>query len=132
MTMIDNLNINPALVCSIIVKLRAFHAKEQVTFDDSPTQSSYESDGAQILADHADDPTLEELENVIGNISPSNQRDLIALMHIGQGDYSELNEARKELPDNFNEDVLHHLLSNPGVASYLENALAQLGYTCEK
>ncbi len=132
MATINDLKINPALVCSIIVKAREFHAKEQVTFSEEARGASYEYDWAQVLADHIDDPTYIELKNVINAIRPDQQLDLVALMHLGRRDFVTFEDAKDGVSDNFPTNVTDFLLSQPLLASYLEDALHELGYSCEK
>jgi len=132
MANINDLKIDPALVCSIIVKAREFHAKEGVTFSEKSPESAYEYDWAQVLADHINDPTYIELKNVITSIRPEKKFDLVALMYLGRGDFGSFEEAKEGVGDNFPTNVTDFLLAQPLLASYLEDALNALGYVCEK
>jgi hypothetical protein len=128
------LNINPDIVCFIIVRAKEFHAKEGVTFNEKIPESEYEYDQFQILADHGDDLTYQEIKRVIEDLEPDQQVDLLTLMYIGRGDFdgNEWSAARKEAKNNLAPHLTKYLLSKPLIANYLENALEILGYSCEE
>lgn len=125
------LNINPEIVSFIIIKAKEFQAKEGVTFSEKMPESEYEYDSSQILADHQDDLTYQEVQHVIEDLEPDQQVDLLTLMYIGRGDYesSEWSAARKEAKNNLAANLTGYLLSKPFIANYLENALEMLGYS---
>lgn len=126
------LNINPEIVCGIIAKAKEFQAKEGVTFDETIANSEYEIDWLQLLADHRDDLTYQEVESVIEELEPDQQLDLLTLFYVGRGDFesSEWSLARKEAKNNIAPNLTGYLLSHPYVAEYLEAALSALGYAC--
>lgn len=128
------LNINPEIVCDIIVKAKEFHAKEAPTFDEKIPDSEYEYDWSQILTDRRDDLTYQELENVIDGLEPDQQVDLLALMYIGRGDFeeNEWSAAHKEAKNNLRPHLTRYLLSKPMIATFLEKALESFGYNCEE
>ncbi|HAT1660718.1 TPA: DUF3775 domain-containing protein [Legionella pneumophila] len=130
----DILNINPETVCFIINKAKEFHAKEEVTFSEQIPDSEYEYDWSQILADHADDLTYIEVRNVIENLDPNQQTDLLTLMYVGRGDFdiSEWSKAHKEARNNLLPNLTDYLFSKPLIAYYLEKALELLDYSCDK
>ena len=126
------LDINSDTVCDIIVRAREFHAKEALVL---PEDSSNASDDAlQVLADHADDLTLQEVKQLIDDLEPDQQANLVALMWIGRGDYEAeewddvLSEAQRLLTDH----TADYLLATPLVADYLEEGLESLGYSCDE
>ncbi|QLH41432.1 MAG: DUF3775 domain-containing protein [Coxiellaceae bacterium] len=123
------LNINPEIVCDIIAKAREFHAKEGVSF----SNSSYDADWSQILADHKDDLTYQEVKSAIDDLEPDQQMTLVALMYIGRGDYTvdEWDEAYKEAEEGWTNHTADYLLSKPLVADYLQEGLSQFGYSCD-
>ena len=42
----------------------------------------------QVLADHADDPVVQELASTVDALGPDQQAKLVAMMWLGRGDYS--------------------------------------------
>jgi Protein of unknown function (DUF3775) len=128
------LNINPDIVCFIISRAREFHAKEEVTFSEKTPESEYEYDWAQILADHADDLSYIEVKRTIENLDHAQQVDLLALLYVGRGDFTE-NEwsaAHKEARSNLAPNLTGYLFSKPFIAYYLEKGLESLGYICDE
>lgn len=128
------LNLNPELVCNIIIKAREFHAKEGVDIDiNEDTESSNDDWYAQVLETYADDLTYQELQLSINDLEPDQQASLVALMWIGRGDFdgTEWNAAFAEALRQHNNRTAEYLLSTPLVADYLEEGLKQLGYSCE-
>ena len=91
------LDLNPEMVCIIIAKAREFHAKEEVVVPEEPANPS--GDWArQVLADHADDLTWQEIRETINGLEPDQQVNLVALVWIGRGDFDaeEWDEALEE------------------------------------
>ncbi len=125
------LNINPEIVCAIIQKAREFHAKEDVVFPETP--NSYSGDWAmQVLANHFDDATYQEIKSAIAALEPDQQAELVALMWLGREDYSsdEWEQAKKDARDRATERTAEYLITTPLVADYLEEGLTTLGYDC--
>src|SRR3569623_1729075 len=81
------LEINPETVCLIIAKAKEFHAKEAVVIPDEPL-SPTEDWARQVLADHADDLTYQEVGAAIDDLDPDQQIALVAHLWLGRGDYS--------------------------------------------
>ena len=125
------LGVNPETVCYIIDKAHEFHAKEEVVIPETPNESS-DDWALQVLADHAEDPTLLELKDTIGSLDPEQQCNLVALMWLGRGDFAEeewaaaLAEARGE----WTPHTAEYLIGTPLVADFLEEGLSMLGYSC--
>lgn len=129
------LNINPETVCFIIEKAREFQAKEDIVFPETPLCAA--GDWAQqILADHSDDPCLQEVIETVSDLEPDQQAELIALMWLGRGDYdlSEWQTAVRDAEESA-EDIPEpgsYLLGHPLVANYLLDGLDQHGASCEE
>jgi hypothetical protein len=125
------LDLNPEIVCAIIARAREFHAKEDVTIPEDPSNPSGDW-AAQVLADHADDQTYQEVRRTIDDLEPDQQTNLIALMWIGRGDYDadEWESALDQARDLWTPRTADYLLATPLVADYLEEALVQMGYSC--
>jgi hypothetical protein len=123
------MDLNPDTVQFIIDKAREFHVKEEVTI---PEESLSPSDdwARQILADHADDPSYQEIKTTIDDLEPDQQITLVALMWVGRGDYSadEWDAAIETAQDSWNERTAEYLLGTPLLADFLSEGLDQLGY----
>ncbi len=123
------IDLNPDTVGFIIDKAREFHAKEQVTIPEPPTSPA--GDWAQqVLADHLDDFSYQELRTTIRDLEPDQQICLVALMWLGRGDFSleEWDEALAQASDAHNARTAEYLISTPLVADYLEEGLILHGY----
>ena len=127
------LDLSPEIVCMIIAKAREFHAKEEVVIPEEPANPS--GDWAwQVLADHADDLTLEEISETINGLEPDQQMNLVALMWIGRGDFDarEWDEALEQAQQMWTPHTAEYLMARPLVADYLEEGLISQGYSCEE
>lgn len=127
------LNVNPQIICFLIDKAREFHAKEQVSIPETP-MSPTEDWAMQVLADHLDDATFQELENTINDLEPDQQVELVALMWTGRGDFdvTEWGAAFKEAGDAWNIRTAAYLIATPLLADYLMEGLNLMGYSCEE
>lgn len=129
------LNINPETVCFIISKARQFQAKEEVVITEVP-YSPADDWARQILANHIDDPCVQEVKATVRDLEPDQQAELIALMWLGRDDYllSEWNSATADAAESFTDitDPGAYLLAHPLVADYLLEGLIQHGINCEE
>ena len=127
------LDVNPETVCYIISRAQEFHAQEEVVIPDEPLNPSDSDWPTQILADHQNDLTYQDLANTINDLEPDQQVNLVALMWVGRGDFSsdEWEMALEQARDNWTERTAEYLIATPLVADYLEEGLSQLGYSCE-
>jgi len=130
---VDILNINPEIVYSIIEKIKVVHAKEEPTFEEATPNSEYEYDWAQILADHSDDLTSNEITKAIENLEQAQKLDLLTLFYVGRGDYEieEWSAARLLAKDMLAPNLSGYLLSKPMASDYLARALELLNCTPE-
>lgn len=126
------LNINPEIVCQIISKAKEFQAKEAVTFTEEFSNTEYEYDGSQILADHVDDLTYSEVKNIINELEPDQRNDLLALFYLGREDFENWSEARKYAKENLMPNLTDYLFSKPQISDFLARGLIKLGYACEE
>lgn len=127
------LNVSADTVCFVIARAREFQAKEEVVIPEVPNNPS-DDWARQILADHVDDLTFEEVRATIDDLDREQQADLIALMWLGRGDYdvSEWEQAVEDADEAIGEDPTSYLLAHPMVADYLEEGLIQHGLSCEE
>ena len=127
------LDINPEIVCFLIDKAHEFHAKEEVVINEDPLNPS-DDWAMQVLADHADDPTYQEIKSIIDDLDADQQANLVALMWVGRGTFSaaEWEDALQEARDRWTPHTADYLIATPLVADYLSEGLYQLGYSCEE
>lgn len=125
------IDLNPETVCSIIERAREFHAKEQVSIPEAPTSPS-DDWARQVLADHVDDFSYQEVVSAIRDLEPDQQICLVALMWLGRGDFSidEWDDALAQARDAYNGRSAEYLMATPLVADYLEEGLDAHGYRC--
>src|SRR5882672_73801 len=127
------LNINPDKVCHIIIKARAFDAKESMSDPDSGSNAADDgmTDVLEDLPDDADATRLELLE-FIRALDEDEQIDLVALAWVGRGTYeiSEWREALSVARSEHNKRTAEYLLKLPLLGDYLEEGLAAFGEDC--
>jgi hypothetical protein len=121
-------------LCYVIAKARECQVKEQVVIPE--TQPGSGDDWAmQVLADHIDDMSLQEIKAAVEDLAPEQQAELVALMWLGRGDYGldEWEEASNEALAQFLDhgNTVTYLLSHPMVSDHLEEGLIAHGYSCE-
>ena len=111
------MDLNPETVFFLVDKAQEFHVKEQVTIPEEPLSPS-DDWARQVLADHADDPTFQELKTTIDDLEPDQQVTLVALMWVGRGDYSteEWDNAIEYAKDSWNERSAEYLIGTPLLA----------------
>ena len=126
------LNVSSDTICFVIAKAREFQAKEEVVIPEVPNNPS-DDWARQVLADHLDDLTVDELRATVDDLDREQQEDLIALMWLGRGDYelSEWEQALEDAEQAIGEDPTRYLLGHPLVADYLEEGLIQHGLSCQ-
>lgn len=124
--------LNPQIVCFIIDKAREFHVKEAVSIPETP-MSPADDWARQVLADHLDDSTYQELRNTIDQLEPDQQVQLVALMWTGRGDFGpeEWDAAFEQAGDAWTEHTADYLIATPLLADYLAEGLDLLGYACD-
>lgn len=127
------LDLNPETVCYIIDKAHEFHVKEEVTIPEPPT-SPTDDWAIQVLADHEDDFTYQELVGAINDLEPDQQVELVALMWLGRGDYEvdTWSSAVEAAGESWTPRTAQYLISTPMVADYLIEGLDLLGFSCDE
>jgi hypothetical protein len=126
------LSISPEKVCFFILKAREFDVKDAVS---DPDSGSNASDDAMIdvLEDHPDDPTQQELRSFIDALTEDEQVDLVALTWLGRGDgtIDEWDDLRAEAARLHNNRTAAYLMGKPMLGDHLEEGLSQFGLSCE-
>jgi len=127
------LTVNPETICFLIGKAREFQAKEDVVIPETP-ESPSDDWALQVLADHIEDLTLQEVRATVDDLDPDQQAEIVALMWLGRGDYDleEWDMAVADSLDFVQSNPTEYLFSHPFVADYLEEAILQHGYSCDE
>jgi len=129
------LQINPLLVCNLILKARAFHAREEADIQEDASNPTDDTITTALAVDNEEserDPLYNELKCLIEDLDPDQKAELVALVWVGREDYvaedwyAALDEARRSAIPFTTE----YLLSKPQVAEFLEDGLNKLGYYC--
>jgi Protein of unknown function (DUF3775) len=126
------LTISSESVCFIIVKAREFDVQDVETDPDSGSNAA-DDKMVSVLEAHPDDPTLPELRAFINTLSEEEQIDLVTLMWLGRGDgtLDDWIDLHEEAERQHNNRTAAYLLGEPLLADHLEDALSQLGFSCE-
>jgi len=126
-----DLSIPLETVCFIISKAREFDAKDEVT-DPDPGSNASDDGMRAVLEDHTNDPVRTEIASAIWPLNEDAQIDLVTLTWLGRGDGDAENwdELRAAATEAHNERTADYLLGIPLLADYLEEGLAQLGFSC--
>ncbi len=126
------LDVNPETVCFILDRAHEFHAKEEVVL---PEEVFGPSDdwALQVLANHGQDLTYQELKTRIEDLEPDQQVCLVALTWLGRGDYDveQWESALEDAQESWTPRTADYLIATPFLADYLAEGLSQLGYSCE-
>jgi Protein of unknown function (DUF3775) len=126
------LTISSESVCFIIVKAREFDVQDVESDPDSGSNAA-DDKMVSVLEAHPDDPTLPELRAFINTLSEEEQIDLVTLMWLGRGDgtLDDWIDLHEEAERQHNDRTAAYLLGEPLLADHLEDALSQLGFSCE-
>jgi hypothetical protein len=126
----DQLTLSLETAFYIIVKAREFD--EQVAPSD-PDSGSNPSDDREVdvLEEDADHTVEQELDAALAGLNIDEQLDLMALTWLGRGDFASFAEARKEAEEMRDKHIAVYLKGTPKLGDYLEEGLAQLGYSLE-
>ena len=126
------LSISPEKVFFFIAKAREFDVKDGVS-DPDPGSNATDDAMLDVLEDHADDPTFQELTSFINALNEDEQIDLVALTWLGRGDgtLSEWDDLREEAARLHNKRTAAYLLAKPMLGDHLEEGLSVFGISCE-
>jgi hypothetical protein len=132
-TVSPELSISFEKVCFIIAKAREFDVKDVATVSDEASNPS-DDRMVEVLEDRpGEDAVLEELRSLIADMSEDEQIDLVTLAWLGRGDagVEGWQELRNEAARAHNQRTAAYLLAMPLLPTYLQDALDQLGLSCE-
>ena len=128
------LSISYEKVCFIIAKAREFETKDIVTIPDDASNPS-DDRMIEVLEDRPDDAVFQELRSLIGAMSDDEQIDLVALAWLGRGDAGAEGwpELRSEAARaHSRRTTSSYLLTMPLLPNYLQDGLAELGFSCDE
>jgi hypothetical protein len=127
-----NLEIEPATVCFLIAKARAFDAKVGAADSDVIAQPGEDEDH-DALQDYGDDPVALEIREAIDDLNEDEQTELVALTWIGRGDFAaeEWDDALAAAQERHTGPSSAYLLGMPMLGDLLEEGFTALGYSCD-
>lgn len=116
----------------ILLKAREFDAKTEPVDEDEGSNPADDRE-IDVLEFHTDDPVEQELTSAIAALNEDQKLDLIALAWIGRGDFDldEWAEARSAAREVDPRRTARYLLGMPALSDYLQDALAQLGFSID-
>lgn len=111
----------------IILKAREFDVKQGASA--GPEDDAGDNPLA-VLEDRADDPTAEELQSWIDDLTDTQRAELVALFWLGRddGEAEEFAELVETARIERSRSAARYLLGSPLLGDYLEEALERLGY----
>jgi Protein of unknown function (DUF3775) len=123
----DELNLNPAFLQSLILKTRALMAQEGNVTDDASNLSDDDASPATLQVS-AEDLSREEIAAQIEDLEPDQQAELVALMWIGRGDMEpeEWEDAVALAAERHEGATSEYLLSHPLLAEFWDEGLDRL------
>lgn len=126
------INISAATVCRLVELARTFQAQESVSLPHDRADAD-EDWPMQVLASHANDPTLAEFRSIVDDLEPDQRRELVALMWLGRGDFTRADwaEALELAEAQETERTADYVISHPMVPDHLEDGLAEFGLKCD-
>jgi len=126
------LTIAPEKVCYLIIKAREFDAKMEPEVSD-PGDNAVDDASREVLFDYPDDPTVEEIRAVLKGLNEDESAEVLALVWLGCGDYGvdEWETIVATALDDVDSRRPEALLGIPLLGDFLEEGLAQLGFSCE-
>jgi len=128
------LSVSLEKVCFVIAKAREFETKDVPNIPDEASNAS-DDRMIEVLEDRPnEDAVLQELRSIIGDMSDDEQIDLVALAWLGRGDAGAegWEELRSEASRAHNRRTAAYLLAMPLLPTYLQDGLAELGFSCEE
>jgi hypothetical protein len=130
-----DLTLNPESAMRIVTVLRDVDAGIESTDDDTgdARHDDLDDDDLERLetaGEDAEDPRLDELEALVESLSVDAERDLVALMWLGRGDFSadEWAAGRKSARERVQGGTAQYLTETPLAPDYIEEGLTALGY----
>lgn len=123
----DQLTLNPDFLRSLIFKLRAVMAQEEMVSPDSGSNPT-DDERSATLQESPDNLTRDEIVAQLDDLEPDQKAELVALMWIGRGDMEpeEWDEALEMAAERAENSTAEYLLTHPHVADYLDEGIDRL------
>jgi hypothetical protein len=124
------LSISPEKVVFLMEKAREFDVKDAPTKRD-PGSNPVDDRMIEVLEDHPDDPTIQEITGLINSLNEDEQIDLVALMWMGREDHDveEWDQVRADAAQAHTSHTARYLAGTPLLADFLADGLDILGYS---
>ncbi len=126
------LSVSTEQVCFIIARARQFEVKDVPTVPDAASNAT-DDHMLSVLEARGNDPAAREIRAFVNAMDIDRQIDLVALAWVGRGDYgiAEWAEARAQAAAAHNDRTADYLLGLPLLSEFLEDALSDIGLSCE-
>jgi hypothetical protein len=126
------LSISREDVCFVVLKAHQFDVKDLPTVPDEGSDPPDEA-MREVLEDRPDDSVREELAGFVSSLTFDEQVELVALTWMGRGDgtIEDWAELRDLACSRHTKWTARYLLGIPLLGDFLEEGLAQFGFTCE-
>lgn len=127
-------NLNNDIICQIICSAKEINIEADLAPAGNLADEGEDAEARSVLAEDKCDLTSFEVKDVINELEPDQQKELIALMLVGRGDYekNKWHDALREASQIPSKDRADFLLSKTSLADFLAEGLAKFGYTCEE
>jgi hypothetical protein len=121
-------------VCDLILRARAIDNQEIGTDPDDGSNPTDDGNVGSLVAS-PDDPTEEEVREVIEGLNDDERADLVALLYVGRGDvepeeWSAAVRLARERESSSNPSTSDYLLGIPNLGDLLDEGLALMGRSC--
>jgi hypothetical protein len=126
------LEINPDIVRSVIDKVHEFQSRDDVMLSEAPEVADLDW-SSQMHTEYSGDPYYQELKNLIDDLEPDQQVQLVALTWVGRGDcdIDEWETVLEQAEDAWTDHTADYLIGTPLLADYLSEALEQFDVWAE-
>lgn len=127
------LNVSAETVCRLVELAQTIHVQEPVSIPEEPF-SPADDWAQQMLADHADNPASQEFRELVKDLDPDQQQEVVALLWLGRGDFTmdDWDAAVTEAEDRWSPETADYLLLHPMLADHLMAALELHGQDCQE
>jgi hypothetical protein len=130
---LPELTLGPDIAFPIVLKAREYAAKVAQTDPDSGSDP-VDDGNVDVLETTPNDPTYAELAQAISDLNDDEQRDLVALIWLGRGDYTlaEWADARAAAGDVERARLPRYVAELEMASEHLEEGLAQFHHSIEE
>lgn len=130
-----DLTLNPEIAIRLVELLREYDEEDILDAETEP-EADFEPD--LDLDDFEEgegggprqDPFEDEINSLVESLDVDSQRDLLALIWVGRGDYDagDWSEARRQARETADGQLATYLRETPLASDYINSGLADLGY----